>query len=99
MDKLFYRSDSQKKYVGKIFDKILDERYPGKATDIDLDKLLSWDMWQTFIKILGKCSVFSFIHLLEMTILRNFSLIAAKYSMAFLMMQGHLGSLHAKQQQ
>lgn len=53
VEKLFYRSDKQKKYVGKIFGKILSERYPGQVEVLGLDELLGWDLWQTFIKITG----------------------------------------------
>lgn len=55
MDKLL--SSGQKKNVGKIISKILDGQYPGKVRDISFGfgELLSWDMWQTFIKIHSEC--------------------------------------------
>ena len=54
VEKMFYRSVHQKKNVGIIINKILDEHYPGEARNITFDELLGWDMWQTFIKILSK---------------------------------------------
>ena len=55
MDKLFTKSSGQKRNVGKIFDKILDKQYPGMVKGIIFGELLSWDKWQTFMKIYSEC--------------------------------------------
>lgn len=53
MDRLF-NSFSQKKNVGKIIGNILERHYPGDIGEISFEDLLTWDMWQTFIKIHSK---------------------------------------------
>lgn len=42
------------KSVGKIFDKIIDRFYHREHRQITFRDLLSWDTWQTFLKIYGK---------------------------------------------
>ena len=54
IERLISSSTLQKRNVGKIFNKILAERYPPNMESISLDELLDWDMWKMFIKIYSK---------------------------------------------
>lgn len=47
-------STTRKRNVGTIINNILERRYPGNVEGIAFEELISWDMWQTFIKIQSK---------------------------------------------